>query len=374
MATQTLRQKLQKFRNDDDLRAQFEDLVRAANLPDILWPERHPRAFPAKFRAKERGRDVVYPLKDVRERLEYVAIFIEELSRHTRSHPAVAFLYLTLFQEEYRADPKKKRGTSARAKEREKERKSIYDKVSRLKRRLVVSKAVKRARNRHELSRAVLDEFDKLTLEYYRQREQKQSLEIELEMHRKTLGRHAEDRKRIDELVAENANLGVRLAREKDRSRSIEQELGRLADQMMTGGAVASDSALAAEYKALRHEYSVLSQKYDAIVSKNIELSNRVEQVGKARALEQILNSIRDRINNVLRSGLIENDEALLSVIQNEIAELQRARIYLGRALYDVGMLYLRSGDRKRALAELRAARELGVDGAETNRIIGSLT
>jgi hypothetical protein len=381
-------QKLDKFQSDPKLRAEFEEFARQAWLPDLLWPERRPKVFPAKFRGSQtpararskkkptprKGRDVVYPLMDVSRRLDFVAINLDQLARTMASHPAVAYLYLTLFQEEYRPPESGKKRVSAAAAARAEKNKIIYNKAQRLKRRLVVSPAVKRARNRHDLSVAVLAEFDKQTEGFYAQRQQIQSLEIELEMHRKTLGLHSEDRKRIDELVAENANLNVRLTKERERSAGVEQELARLAEQVLHGGPFTSESQVAEEYHQLRHEHGILSQKYDALISKNIELSNRLERAGKARALEEVLNTLRDKINGVLRSGLLKNDDALLASIQGEIAQLQRARIYLGRALYDVGMLYLRSGDRKRALAELRAARELGVESADTNRIIGSIS
>ncbi|MCR9144673.1 MAG: hypothetical protein NXI24_20715 [bacterium] len=385
-------QKLDKFQSDPKLQAEFEDFVRQAWLPDLLWPERRPKIFPAKFRGSQapprsrskkkaskkagarKGRDVVYPLMDVSRRLDYVAVNLDQLARTMASHPAVAYLYLTLFQEDYRPPETGRKRVTAAAAARAEKNKIVYNKVQRLKRRLVVSPAVKRARNRHDLSVAVLAEFDKQTEGYYAQRQQIESLEIELEMHRKTLGLHSEDRKRIDELVAENANLNVRLTKERERSAGVEQELSRLAEQVLHGGPFTSETQVAEEYQQLRHEHGVLSQKYDALISKNIELSNRLERAGKARALEEVLNTLRDKINGVLRSGLLKNDDALLASIQGEIAQLQRARIYLGRALYDVGMLYLRSGDRKRALAELRAARELGVESADTNRIIGSIS
>ena len=383
---QTLLQKLDKFQSDPKLQEEFEELARHAWLPDLLWPERRPKAFPAKFRVprggsrrksqKAAGRsDAVYPLEDLSRRLDYVALNLDQLARTMASHPAVAYLYLTLFQEEY-APPEKGKALpkSAKAREKLEHNRFVYQKVQRLKRRLVVSPAVKRARNRHDLSVAVLAEFDRQTKEFYSQRSQVQSLDIELEMHRKTLGLHAEDRKRIDELVAENANLNVKLSRERERAAGIEQELSRLAEQVLHGGPFTSESQLVEEHQQLRHDHSILSQKYDALVSQNIELSNRLERMGKARALEEVLNTVRDKINGVLRSGLLKNDDALLASIQGEISQLQRARIYLGRALYDVGMLYLRAGDRKRALTELRAARELGVESADTNRLLNSVS
>ena len=60
----------------------------------------------------------------------------------------------------------------------------------------------------------------------------------------------------------------------------------------------------------------------------------------------------------------------LIVRIRREIEQLQRARIYLGKAVFDLGMLYLRLGRKEDAIAELRAARELGVNDPEANRLI----
>ena len=173
---QSILQKLDKFHSDPKLQVEFEEIARRAWLPDLLWPDRRPKIFPAKFRGpapkaggRKRGggrREVVYPLLDVSRRLDYAAIKLAHLSRTMESHPAVAFLYLTLFQEEFRP-PEKRRarstaagtagsGASAKAATDAEHKKLIYNKIQRLKRRLVVSPAVKRARNRHDLSVAVL--------------------------------------------------------------------------------------------------------------------------------------------------------------------------------------------------------------------------
>ena len=44
--------------------------------------------------------------------------------------------------------------------------------------------------------------------------------------------------------------------------------------------------------------------------------------------------------------------------------------MYLGKALYDLGILYLRTGEKENAVEELRAAKELGIEDPETNKII----
>ena len=378
----SLRDKQNRFRKDPEQRERFEEVVRQTRLEDLLWPDRQPRQFPAEFRAKQRGREVVFPLIHVDERLDYVGVQLEHMSRTMSGHPAVAYLYLTLFQKqelagaaEWSGSPRSRSSRRAAKPSAASEKKKVlYNKVQRLKRRLVVSDPVRKARDWRALSAAVLEEMQRLTIDFYEQREKVEALEIELEMHRKTLGDHKADRNRNDELVAENTNLKISLAKEQERTRSLESELSRLTEQVLAGGPVTSDSEMAAEYAALRHDHQILSQKYDALVSKNIDLSNRLERFARTRGLEESLNAIRDKINSVLKSGLLKDDEALLSTLKNEITQIQRARGYLGRALYDVGMLYLRTGDRRLALVELRAARELGVEDPETNRLIATLS
>ncbi|HMW61444.1 MAG TPA: hypothetical protein PKA91_17440, partial [Leptospiraceae bacterium] len=78
----------------------------------------------------------------------------------------------------------------------------------------------------------------------------------------------------------------------------------------------------------------------------------------------------RDKINSALRAGIHEAPDAILKSLSDEISQLKRARLYLGRALYDIGILYHRKGDRERAKEELRAARELGVRDADVENIL----
>ena len=85
-----------------------------------------------------------------------------------------------------------------------------------------------------------------------------------------------------------------------------------------------------------------------------------------------MLDNIRDRVNGIIRSGVLK-EEILLSRIGSEVEQLQRARIYLGRALFDMGMLYLRMGKKEAAFQELRAARELGVEDPEADRFLQSV-
>lgn len=390
----SLEQKLEFFQEDRDLRERFEEELLSVGLEDVLWPERNPRAYSAVFRAKRAGRETVFPLADPRRRVEYAALKLKQLNRTQSIHPAIAFWHLTRFDEEFgvHSAAAARKSASARAPKKGKKKvgrkkasargrasqaelqKAVSAKISRLKSKLVVSKTVKKARTREQLLEAVLEDLGRLTADFGRLQDQNRALELELEVRQRRVDEKDVERRSIEDLYTENVNLRAGLERETQRAQALEAQLGRLAEQMAAGATIAPESEVLDEYRALRHEFSVISQKYDAVVSQNIELSNQLRRASKAQALEDILNSVRDRINGVLRSGLVQDDELLLQALKGEIAQLQRARIYLGRTLYDVGMVYLRTGDRKRALVELRAARELGVEDSETNRLIKSLS
>lgn len=395
---------------DPELRARFDEELARVELEDVLWPERRPEAFARPFRMqppealrKAKGRsakkttpskskpaaEIVYPLADPLRRIQYAERKIEQLTRHPTLHPALAYLYIAQFQAEFGLPPAK-RGQAAskeqaapdpttspgsgRIRLDDKRARQLYNKAAQLKKKLSVSKRILAAKSVPELEQAIFAEFARFSHEYVMLQEQNKNLELELEVRRENLDEAPGTvRRSAEDLAIENESLREQLEYENGRVERLEEQLGRLTEQL-SAGVFQSDSEIAEEYSALRQEYGALSQKYDALVSKNIELSNHLDRVTRARALEEILNSIRDKINGVLRSGMIQDDEALLHAIQGEIAQLQRARLYLGRALHDVGMLYLRAGDRGRALTELRAARELGVEDGETNRIIQSLS
>ena len=80
--------------------------------------------------------------------------------------------------------------------------------------------------------------------------------------------------------------------------------------------------------------------------------------------------AVRDKINAALRAGVNQADDILLKNLRGEIDQLMRARVYLGRALYDIGLLYLRLGQKHKAITEFRAARELGIEDPETNQML----
>jgi len=169
----------------------------------------------------------------------------------------------------------------------------------------------------------------------------------------------------------EVAGAAFELEQEKKRSKQLEDEVRHLTRRIEE-----VDKAAGLEHQAhiermigMQADYDLLSQKYDRLVSANIDLSNQIEANKDVDYLKQCLDEVRNKINVVLRSDTFTN-EVVIVRIRREIEELRRARVYLGKALFDLGMLYLRLDRMDDALAEFRAARELGVEDPKTNRLL----
>ena len=372
-----LNKKLREFANDAASRERFEKAVLSAPFEILLWPERAPAGFARAYRLEYRGHRIPYPLAKPLDRLHWVGRKIEHLMRHSAEayHPALVFLQLSLFEAEHnpptKVAPKKKRGRAKVRKQSKTEKlkpaEAIGAEIGRLKRKLKVSPAVRRARGATAVLSAVLKEMAGMTSAYYLEQEKRRSQEIELEMYHKNQARSSDERGELRRLREENGRLTVQLRREAMRGDALETELARIADRVLSSSPP-QESGLLAELRALRKEYSLLSTRNDELTHRNLLLTKQVRDLRESRLARQ-LDQMRGRINEALRTRV--GDEAgLLRVLEEEIREIQRARVYLGRALHDIGMLYERTGDRERAVVELRAARQLGVEDLESSRIL----
>lgn len=198
---------------------------------------------------------------------------------------------------------------------------------------------------------------------------EREAVVLELERYRNPDYMHPHLRAEAERMAAEFDNLQREFRRERKRGDLLESEVHRLTEQIIEGPSPSVRNEQLHELESLRRDYQLLSQKYDMLVSKNIELSNRIENSSHVKSLEQALDRVRERVNAAIRTEGATN-EMLLVRIRREVEQLQRARTYLGKALFDLGMLYLRLGRREDAVAELRAARELGIDDPEANRLL----
>ena len=78
----------------------------------------------------------------------------------------------------------------------------------------------------------------------------------------------------------------MKLIKEQNRADLLESEIQRLTDHILAHPAEG-------ELDSAKREYNLISQKCDALVTRNIELSNRIKDLGRPRRLEEILDQIR---------------------------------------------------------------------------------
>ena len=391
-----IHQRIDEFRKDKQAQEKFNLLLDSVSLADIIWPENNPDVFGDDYLVKYRKRNCPFPLWEPEHRLAYIEERIQRISREEtveKIHPAQAFYLLTMYQVQFKPEPEptpkkaasRKTGTAKKAKrakavprktrksaaalEEEPRKQRIYRKLQRLKNHLSVSPELKKAKTEQELLRCLFDEFEVMTAQFFEHRRTVEAFETELELYRKPDYMHPSARKAMEEVIAENAGQRIMHSRELVRVESLEREIERLLTKM---NETSDYPSLQEELTGLRREYRVLSSKNDSLVNNNIKLSNRLKTYGEAdpAGLERILDAVRDRINAALKLGDNISNDALVKSIEGEIGQVRRAREYLGRALYDVGVLYLRMGERDKAIAEFRAARELGVEDADTNRLL----
>ncbi len=400
--------KIEQFRGDTAAQARFRTALRAATLHQVVDPTVRPQEFGREFVVQLGGRRVAFPLLRHEDRIVFLEEKLAQMARGEAEppvHPASAYLELAVYQEQFRTQHeaaarrrRQSRPTAAktgRAAGRKKARKAgtkgsksaqvtrvssaekweqegeaIFLRLEKLKKKLKVPPTFARAAGLPELRNLVLAELEALLPNLAKKETELGALRAELEMYRRPGFSPVDMRRKLDELTVDNRKHKTSLHVEKRRSESLEQEVQRLAEQILaTPG---NGPATTEELEILRRDFNVLSEKYDTLVSKNIELVNRLERAEQPSSLETILDTLREKINAVLRAGVQTADDVLLRRIQEELIQLVRARNYLGRALYDLGLLYLRLGRRKDALRELRAARELGIEEPETNRLLNA--
>jgi hypothetical protein len=384
-----VRGKIDTFLQDERLQEKFEKILLGLDLSDIIWPENHPKAFGKSFVVTKNGRSVVYPLANDELKIHFLEYRVHALIRNEGGrgfHPSIAYYHLTLYEEALLRREARRghavtvapsrisfiRGVEIQADGAD--LRGIAQRVLNLRKKLSVPSAVKKALGDKELLRTVLIDANGMYEGWLQAKHQIENAEVELEMYRNPDYIHSEHRRAIDQALEEKESLKERLHRESSRADLLEKEVSRLAEQIISREEFVGHKPNE-ELENLRREHNLLSQKYDGLVTRNIELSNRLERASSAKSLESILDLIRDRINASLRAGVAghrEGDEALLRGLKEEIIQMQRARIYMGRVLFDIGLLYLRLGQKERAVAELKAARELGIEDPETNRIINT--
>jgi hypothetical protein len=371
------------------LKEEFTHFIQQLSTKEILWPEEYLDSYDKKFVYQEKQRKLIPFLKSHLEKLQYLELKIQQWIQNQTGryeHPYITYYYLQKFLEEItkkdfdqsvnkatqevlKAIKSKSKKTKHNLKEnlesKENDLKRSIDLINKLKKKLQVPKKWHQY-NAEKIYQELLHHFEDLSIENYHTVREKINLEIELEHYKNPDFVHPSYKQDIEQYKQQIQQLQKELLQERSKNELLEKEVQRLTELIIENPTITVQQE---ELESLKKEYRLLSEKYDLLVSKNIELRNLLEQQNHVKTLQDALNKVRDRINKILKTGGL-NEEVMIIKIKQEIEELQRARIYLGKALYDLGLLYLRLGKKENALIELRAARELGVEDPEVNRII----
>lgn len=252
--------------------------------------------------------------------------------------------------------------------DRKKQLRSLHRMIQSIKSKLEIESKLRSA-STEQLQFEMAKQLNQISAEFVTDQSDQSLLFAEIERYRNPDFMHPHHRLAFEQAVTELEHLRREFRRERKRGDLLESEVRRLTEQIIEGPSPSVRNEQLHELESLRRDYQLISQKYDMLVTKNIELSNRLEDHSHVKSLEQALDKVRDRINAAIRTDDLTN-EMLIVRIRREIEQLQRARIYLGKAVFDLGMLYLRLGRKEDAIAELRAAKELGVNDPEANRLI----
>jgi len=374
---------------NDVLKNEFAHFVQQLSTKEILWPEEYIDSYDKKFVYQEKQSKVIPFLKSHLEKLQYLDLKIQQWIQNQTGryeHPFITYYYLQKFFEEItkkdfdqslnKATQEVLKAIKSKSKKtkhfvqdslesKENDLKKSIDLINKLKKKLKVPKKWHQY-NAEKIYHELLYYFEELSIENYQTVREKVNLEIELEHYKNPEFVHPSYKQEIEQYKQQIQQLQKELLQERSKNELLEKEVQRLTELIIENPTITVQQE---ELESLKKEYRLLSEKYDLLVSKNIELRNLLEQQNHVKTLQDALNKVRDRINKILRTGGL-NEEVMIIKIKQEIEELQRARIYLGKALYDLGLLYLRLGKKENALVELRAARELGVEDPEVNRII----
>lgn len=393
---------IQSLYKDQTLKKSFLDFILNLSTKEILWPEKYLEKYPEEFKVKYNDKEYIAYLFYNIHKIEVLEYKTQQWIQHQMGfyeHPYIIYYYIQLFYEslqESSIDESIKKATNEvlnqikskkinKLKSGKKHQKLSYTsitkkqelqneqlqeiekKIQKIKRVLNVPKKWKQLKS-EEIFNELLILFQELSIEKHNLEKNKINLEIELEHFKSPDYINPDIKHQLEQLKQQTIQLNKDLLQERSKNEILEKEVKRLTEQIIENPNIINQQE---ELENLKKEYALLSEKYDLLVSKNIELRNLLDKQTHVKTLQDALNKIRDRINKVLKTGGL-NEEMMIIKIKQEIEELQRSRVYLGKALYDLGLLYLRLGKKEEALRELRAARELGIEDPEVNRLLNS--
>ena len=348
MITPTVKKKLDRFLKSAPVQEKFLKAVLAADPSEILWPELAPNKFGRQFVSRVGGKSTVYPLLMDIIKIQSLEYRINSAQKGTGGviNPSIAYYFIRKYEfihlgktpvktkkKSARISKKKtavrKKGAGAKTEkyfvEDEFDHADILERLKKIKRKLSVSAALKKAKDEESLLSALLADERKLTEKYADLTKKSEAAQIQLSYYKNPDFMHRHHQKKMEQLEMELEEYASLVRHESSRADLLEREVERLTEQIIAipFGAGRNDIE---ELDSIRKEYSILSQKYDTLVSKNIDLSNRLERESSTKSLESLLDSIRNKINATLKSGISgtkEGDTAILHGLKSEVAQLK---------------------------------------------------
>ena len=405
--------KIKNFQNNINLQKKFKTFINYINIVPILFPHLNYKIFPNEFYIKYFDKTSIYPILKLRNRLHYVKNFIEKEKFENKYEEKLEFwyikkylidqlFYLKFFELQVKdfvkinkikksdesdeffeifnnlikiiiikfsqsSDSKLSKFFFNLAKEFTKiQNFVILDKIlnkNKIKLFYYESIYLKNKKNNNKIFIHENDyiEYD---LDYNKSNNNFDQILKEKINHEKIL----EEKEKIfnnelNILMAKNKEINLNIENIKKENQNIKNELSKVTEEALYLHKLNKEATLPDEYLNLKREFDLTQQKNDILVSKNIELANMLDKAlsNDGLQLERILDNIKLRVNTLIRNPYTNDAEILITCLSKEISQLKRARIYLGSTLFDLGILYLKLGNRSAALIELRAARELGI-------------
>ncbi|MBE7440679.1 MAG: hypothetical protein HS115_19705 [Spirochaetales bacterium] len=316
------------FRASEEARKHFLGL--AAHLPLYVLrdPERAVPYFPEEYIVQKGKKSLVFPLEDVSFQLEAMAAWFERERIQPCTHPVLIYMELLALEKQLRRKRSEQKNEWLARLDHWKSHLTVTDRFS-------GSSGLPQAM-------VALEEMQNYCQDMAGRLERLQSLEAQTEHFRSDSA--DADRQELRELKRDVERLRELHRKEKELRTRIEKDLEE------------KNQAEGRTYQGL----ALLEKRFEQLTDYCKELEKR--------NLRAMLEEVRSRINAALRSG--QNEALLLRTLKQELADLQQARLHLGHALHNMGLLYLRIGQKERARRELRAARELGVEDPLTNRFL----
>ena len=367
--SQALKKKLLWFQEDHEAKARFQKEISSLPISHILWPEQHEKSFASEFQVHIKGGICVFPLYKASERLDYAEYRLNHSTAfsQTKIEPIFSCFCLTFFEEQlHQAEADHSHFSPfnrviLRA---------LIQKTKSIKKKIKVPKPLRQSSiTKDSLFHSICDKIEDMSYQLSSFNQKSDSLEEEIEKLQIRLDSSKKKHSELQKVKLWNRRLRSALRRERRASMFLEKELDRFAKYESMKQIPSHSLELSREYFSLEKENRLLIQKNNSLMTYNLELSDLLKQLNQAANLETILTSIRDRINLIIRNQKIYDEQNLIQIMKDETIELRRARSYLGKVLYNLGILYLKTGDPSSGFKELRAAKQLGVSDSKVEEL-----